>query len=839
MNSTRMKCSIVFIFSISLISIYDTSDVSSYLFNQNSIENHTKFQAIYCSNSMERQSVQSAFETVINSSVVENASKVFDLRIGGCDIDFVMSNLKTYGQLKTLDISGSKITSNAFRIKHDHLQKLNISHNNLTEIASNFFADVPELTEIDLSHNNLVRLNSTCFNHADKLTTIHLSNNSISEIDEKAFVDMESLKFIDLSGNSMTHIEFSVHQSVHPKTIRLENNRIEAVDCSVFRLIKNETNVYLSWAYVIEMDTSCLADQFTVTSNSINEGVLHGLKNEIQLHCNESSFESILHLKIGHKQIKNGTELMSCLGTSLETIDLSGNSLDHLDVISFQKFTHLKKLRLSDTEISHFDFAMLTNCKTLQRLDISRNKFKTVENVSDLKNLKLKAINLAGNHLKHTEDVVRLINPRLQLLDVSGNNLDKCDFNQLENVQVLRIRSSNSRKLDVNQFKSLEKLHTLDISFNDLKSFNSASISKTLPNLRVFRAVGCQLHNLMGLLRSIASSSLWALDLSGNVLGELASGVFDGFNLKKLSLSNASLSNFDVNSLGRMSQLTFLDISNNALKSVPNLNSEFTKLMWLNLAGNNFNEIHGFSRSHFPNLSTLNVAHNNLSCELLLQLKREWTNLKLIGFDEQMHQQICVDTPPLMRNDKIGHHVNAYDDGHQVDASDTLGTSLVTAGVSIAVGIIIASIVFVLRKRLFKSTKQSSYVEPAVMYIRDRPAHDFDDHIYEEIDFPHVDTYDHLEFGNHPVPIKDTNGHYHNDQLCQKDPEEPNEEHMQSDDCEQSDVYDQNELYDHIDILYQIRRHGHNYCPDKFDRAGRKNLESNLDKNVVTIIDSS
>lgn len=101
---------------------------------------------------------------------------VKNLKIGGCDPDEVAKLVEEFENLCTLDLSYSGIESlESFHLKHAHLKKLNISHNQLNEIPLKFFSQMPLLSEIDLSFNELTKIDEL----PAKLEKIDLTSNKL------------------------------------------------------------------------------------------------------------------------------------------------------------------------------------------------------------------------------------------------------------------------------------------------------------------------------------------------------------------------------------------------------------------------------------------------------------------------------------------------------------------------------------------------------------------------------------------------------------------------------------------------------------------------------------
>lgn len=116
-------------------------------------------------------------ETFLYTTCRYDKFKVKNLRIGGCDLDEVAKLVEEFENLCTLDLSYSGIESlDSLYLKHAHLTKLNVSHNQLAEIPAKFFSQMPELNEIDFSFNELSKIGDL----PTKLEKIDVSNNKLS-----------------------------------------------------------------------------------------------------------------------------------------------------------------------------------------------------------------------------------------------------------------------------------------------------------------------------------------------------------------------------------------------------------------------------------------------------------------------------------------------------------------------------------------------------------------------------------------------------------------------------------------------------------------------------------
>jgi Leucine-rich repeat (LRR) protein len=93
-----------------------------------------------------------------------------------------------------------------------NLSQIILIKNNLTELKTDTFKDLPALRILHLSHNRIKTIQSGSFNNLPSLTMLILSynlmdKNSIKNICKDSFRDFEKLKYLNLSGNTITKID--------------------------------------------------------------------------------------------------------------------------------------------------------------------------------------------------------------------------------------------------------------------------------------------------------------------------------------------------------------------------------------------------------------------------------------------------------------------------------------------------------------------------------------------------------------------------------------------------------------------------------------------------------
>lgn len=569
---------------------------------------------------------------------IVDKSKVIELKLGGCDNDRVKQLVEEFSNLRSLDLSHSGITSlDEFDLKHEHLQKVNVSHNQINQIPSTFFTKIPDLNEIDVSHNKLKKLVKL----PNKLAWIDLSHNEITDLHGEEFAHLEELEYLDMSHNMISDVDYYYLFSNNSQlnTLRLENNQIKDFDHRYLKLVTRGVSVMISWKHITKFTIhENLTKEIRIVLNSEKEGFSMGTNGKIEMHCNERSFKRINKFEVTVNHIENPTELMHCLSSSLEFFELSGTFTQKLKSKSLERFINLQDLPLSNIQLEEFDISALKDYKELFYLDISKNNLKHIENTCFLHDLKdLIVLNVADNQLENVTEFIQHVNPSILRLYLSGNNfgrIDEITFDKFAYLSRLHLSNTSLTFDDLKPFESFKGLEELNISHNNLENVNfSSSSSKVFKKMWTFSAVNCHIQNASQLLH-LFGPHLWHLDLSGNSLEKIDGNSFDGFkNLYHVNLSNTDLSNFDFKALKHKTKLQLLDLSNNNLKNV-----NFTipsKLTELHLDGNELKELINLDKLSLSRLAKLAISNNHFSCQYLKkiipQLMREWPNLEFIG----------------------------------------------------------------------------------------------------------------------------------------------------------------------------------------------------------------
>lgn len=370
--------------------------------------------------------------------------------------------------------------------------------------------------------------------------------------------------------------------------------------------------------------------------------------------------------------------------TTLETIDLSRNTLLSLPEDLFKRLQNLRLLILRENLLAEIPKAIL-EAPTITNLDLSSNRLNGDSLVCLKEMTSLVSLNLTSNQIEHLpNELASLTNlqslilstniltrfepvlfqlPKLRELDLCFNKIDvvPSDIKKLSNLQCL-ILTGNSLTEISSEIQKCRNLKSLDIRGNllqDLKCIYKCECLLDLradynhinsiedPNWPKMVELSLSNNNLCKVEFDSKMNHLRILDLSGNRIGLLPDDFFtftpnaEYVNLNENQLTALPESLSDLGKLvkftaaknqlaectfefAKMSKLKILDLHNNNLKRLSNDFWMAPVLTLLNLSSNFFSCLPTPpNQGELPlcsNLEELYMGENQCRNEIFLQL---------------------------------------------------------------------------------------------------------------------------------------------------------------------------------------------------------------------------
>jgi len=149
------------------------------------------------------------------------SSKLYALDMSHNDLPFLCN--RTFLQLNIVEIVNLSLAKNVIRC-----------------IAQHAFLGLEELERLDLSHNNLTYIHQDTFKYNRKLYWLSLADNKLfTPPSEGVFINVLSLRFLDLSSCSVTDISSSIFKDIkNIKYLNISHNQIRNMKEGTFDLLK-------------------------------------------------------------------------------------------------------------------------------------------------------------------------------------------------------------------------------------------------------------------------------------------------------------------------------------------------------------------------------------------------------------------------------------------------------------------------------------------------------------------------------------------------------------------------------------------------------------------------
>jgi Leucine-rich repeat (LRR) protein len=253
-----------------------------------------------------------------------------------------------------------------------HLKFLYLNNNRIKNVVKSDFQELPDLIHVYLDYNLITVIDKHAFEENTKLWKLTLNGNELVVPESTEFLIVPSLAAIELDNCSISDMPFNMFQSMANLVfIRLSNNKIERLDQQMFLHLKKlrhldlggnqikrvfpdifKTNHRLLWLYLSSNPLDNFNGSHFLRSSSL-------LSLDISS-CNItkipdkffSNLHGLISLNLKDNLLKSFD--MRAIPQNLESLDISGNSLTHLNVApeTIRRLYSLKHLDLTNNNFT-------------------------------------------------------------------------------------------------------------------------------------------------------------------------------------------------------------------------------------------------------------------------------------------------------------------------------------------------------------------------------------------------------------------------------------------------------------------------------------------------------
>lgn len=565
--------------------------------------------------------------------------------------------------------------------------KLNLSYNMFENLPGDSLLKFPNLQQLDISHNRIRKLDSnylcSIYNLVDNLRSLDLSGNLLSMEQSSRIPSNGSEKVQDdhalwlnrmfgcllrieklyLSTNLLSPHRIQWHsgvdESLDPAEVSYDEKDDPAGDDGEARKTSNFFTDQLPRLVIRigdgfgnkHLQTLDLSDN-RLTSMPLIEQVLQSTTTNL---TNE----------IGSQQIQLNQWVNSRI--YLESLNLNYNFIERLDEQDFEFLFNLRQLTMDFNKLSNLPVKLMRRFTSLDRLSLDGNKISSLDPFNELfeRSAKtLRYLSIANNRISEWPQVNKqIMAEKLAVYHTANLYHDEKDFFVFDshdhgqthapkasfsfaleelNLEGNLLTSDNVTAL-FDQLIYMKSLRTLNLSYNLLQRVKSEWFKFANRSLSTLLLTGNNINNIdLGSFAPNQVDELVKLSLDFNLIKELKRKTFDTMpKIRELNLGNNMIHTINAETFHQLNSLAILKLNNNKLtcwkceyfsnfcnsisgsinvdiltllgSSHQRSSSSMSSLIELDLSHNSLSQLRGNSISVHTKLIRLNLSHNKLS----------------------------------------------------------------------------------------------------------------------------------------------------------------------------------------------------------------------------------
>lgn len=411
---------------------------------------------------------------------------------------------------------------------------------------------------------------------------------------------------------------------------------------------------------------------------------------------------ALAHLNLSHNSLTELTQLefghtsTNCTYTKLEILDVSHNKIIYIASYDLSALKHLKMFSISHNTIHEIYEHGLSGLNELTTLDVAHNRLVALPAAlfkSCCRNLhslvlrnnslsvltpsifdmlqKLEHLDLGYNYFTSTwvNGFIFARLGRLRSMSLANNSLQRIDeflLFDLKELQVLELQNNEINLVHEKAFVHAGQLKFLNVAFNRLRALGSMGF----PNGSALMQVSFASNSITNIDQSFFRElkRLEDLNLSGNILTELPSGLGYLSQLKSLDLGKNNIHFIDGKKFLGLERLLGLRLVDNYLTNLTHLSFQhLPSLQILNLASNHLKNIDKQTFLHNAQMHVIRLNNNRLELLLPGTFKALSTLVWLdIGFNHLTEFNFHQNAPHTLQELNLQHnrlthiHTNAF-----------------------------------------------------------------------------------------------------------------------------------------------------------------------------------
>ncbi|KAK3603045.1 hypothetical protein CHS0354_015736 [Potamilus streckersoni] len=384
-----------------------------------------------------------------------------------------------------------------------NVKRIDLTRNALTYISNDSFAGVePYLKELLLEGNEAKEPNYAALKNLTGLTTLHLENFQQTTLySNNIFGYLQNLEYLKLKTfKKLSFIDSAAFQNKVPKlkTLWLEDLPLVTYPAGAVLNIPSLQTLHFINTPVYKLYSMSFKDLHSLKVLDLSHNKIDSIENDTFTGITDTLlFLNLAVNRIGYNiNIRESLNFLTSQNwTNLEQLSLDYNKLDTFLEGPFRTMSNLRYLTLESCQLSSISSRLLQGLQNLHTLDLSQNRISDISVNAFVHTPQLKDLRLYEQNHKFSKDLainfppaaVKIVRTSLTHLNIEQNLVNVSEIWEiielLTNLEELKLRSTNLVTVPDFVFRYHTQLQVLDLSENQITSFDQKSFHGLKDNL--------------------------------------------------------------------------------------------------------------------------------------------------------------------------------------------------------------------------------------------------------------------------------------------------------------------------------------------------------------------
>ncbi|XP_015212611.2 TLR4 interactor with leucine rich repeats [Lepisosteus oculatus] len=280
-------------------------------------------------------------------------------------------------------------------VRFSQMIRLDLQYNQLQSIHPKAFEKLSRLEELYLGNNLILSVSPGTLNSLKKLRILYANNNEIRKLTPDYFANLDNLIKLRVDGNSIEVLQDALFKSLtNLLYLHLESNKIRYIHRNAFTKLGKLRFLNLSGNKQTALrSVLTFAHLSSLTTLLLSE-------NDIQ-HVGDGVFQNL---------------------KKLSKLSLSNNKISHLGTQALRGLSAVRELLIDGNLLTDIPLGLLDPLEKIEELDFSHNLISEVNSLAFRESKHLKVLKLKNNRLTALSGNIFAFNNGLYSLDLNENN---------------------------------------------------------------------------------------------------------------------------------------------------------------------------------------------------------------------------------------------------------------------------------------------------------------------------------------------------------------------------------------------------------------------------------